>query len=64
MRITRDNDYVHTNPTGKSIQDQNLDLKAWDAKFLEGQLQFGKAGRGIEHGMRKDATYDGEVWRR
>ena len=23
--------------SGKSIQDQNLDLKAWDAKFLEGK---------------------------
>ena len=32
-----------------------------DAKFLEGMLQWGKAGRGIEHGMRKDTTYDGPV---
>ena len=32
-----------------------------DAKFLEGQLQYGKAGMGIEHGMRKDTSYDGMV---
>mmetsp|Transcript_39510 Transcript_39510/g.65518 ORF Transcript_39510/g.65518 Transcript_39510/m.65518 type:complete len:318 (+) Transcript_39510:116-1069(+) len=32
-----------------------------DAKFLEGQLQWGKAGCGIEHGMRKDSSYDGPV---
>jgi len=32
-----------------------------DAKFLEGQLQWGKAGRGIEHGMRKDPAFDGTV---
>ena len=39
----------------------NMNGEGEDAKFLEGQLQFGKAGRGIEHGMRKDTTYDGPV---
>ena len=39
----------------------NMNGEGEDAKFLEGQLQWGKAGRGIEHGMRKDSTYDGPV---
>jgi len=39
----------------------NMGGEGEDAKFLEGQLQYGKAGRGIEHGMRKDTTYDGPV---
>ena len=32
-----------------------------DALFAEGQLQWGKSGRGIEHGMKFDPTYDGPV---
>jgi len=39
----------------------NMRGEGEDAKMLEGQLQFGKAGRGIEHGMRKDEVYDGLV---
>ena len=39
----------------------NFNGEGEDAKFLEGQLQWGKAGRGIEHGMRKDSSYDGDV---
>lgn len=39
----------------------NMQGEGEDAKFLEGMLQCGKAGRGIEHGMRKHETYDGLV---
>lgn len=39
----------------------NMQGEGEDAKFLEGALQYGKAGRGLEHGMRKNSSYDGPV---
>ena len=39
----------------------NMRGEGQDALFAEGQLQWGKSGRGIEHGMKFDPTYDGPV---
>ena len=39
----------------------NMSGEGQDALFAEGQLQWGKSGRGIEHGMKFDPTYDGPV---
>lgn len=39
----------------------NMEAEGEDAKFDEGQLQWGKAASGIEHGMKFDPTYDGPV---
>lgn len=39
----------------------NMQAAGEDAVFAEGQLQWGKCGSGIEHGMKFDATYDGPV---
>lgn len=39
----------------------NMEAEGQDAVFEEGQLQWGKSGRGIEHGMKFDPSYDGPV---
>ena len=39
----------------------NMDGVGDDAVFAEGQLQWGKSGMGIEHGMKFDPTYSGPV---
>merc|ERR1712072_784872 len=39
----------------------NMAGEGQDALFAEGQLQWGKSGRGIEHGMKFDPSYDGPV---
>jgi redox-sensitive bicupin YhaK (pirin superfamily) len=39
----------------------NMEAEGEDARMVSGQLQWGKAGRGIEHGMKFDETYDGDV---
>jgi len=39
----------------------NMQAEGEDAIFAEGQLQWGKSGCGIEHGMKFDPSYDGPV---
>ena len=39
----------------------NMRGEGQDALLAEGQLQWGKSGRGIEHGMKFDPSYDGPV---
>jgi redox-sensitive bicupin YhaK (pirin superfamily) len=39
----------------------NMEAEGEDAVMAEGQLQWGKCGGGIEHGMKFDPTYDGPV---
>mmetsp|Transcript_34446 Transcript_34446/g.68598 ORF Transcript_34446/g.68598 Transcript_34446/m.68598 type:complete len:315 (-) Transcript_34446:141-1085(-) len=39
----------------------NMQAEGEDAVFAEGQLQWGKSGCGIEHGMKFDPSYDGPV---